>query len=94
LNIFGRGSVKSSLSEVSSDYEDSTSTQSSGVGSKLSMDFEYKLSGWSLYAELFYRTWDIDDSDTDFQVVDGEGRYFYEPKNSTKMAGLMLGGRF
>jgi hypothetical protein len=85
------GTVKSSLSQINSNLDDATNTQTNGSGSKFTLDTEFAMgNAWTLYLEGVYQTWNIADSDTFYTG----GTDWIEPHNTTKMLGFNIGGRF
>jgi hypothetical protein len=88
------GTVKSRLSQASSDLPDIENTQSNGKGYKLRILGEWELSKWTFFAESYLHTWTLAESNKAVVKVRGKTGSFYEPSNETRMIGFNLGGRF
>ena len=92
LNLLLFGMVKSKLSDIDASLGDLTNIQTSGHGYKLHAAFEYATSGWTPFLDVYYRHWNIGDSNTaDSTTGTTRGK---EPANNTKMLGLNLGTKF
>ncbi len=85
------GTVKSKFSDVNSNSDDLSNTQSTGKGFKLNLAGEWNVRPMTLFVAAYFQSWDIAQSDTGY--VSGLG-YVVEPHNTTKMLGFNLGGRF
>ena len=68
-------------------YEDITNDQESGYGWRAALALTKKTRTIGYGIELFYRYWDIDDSEV---TRDSFGRYWIEPDNETSEVGLNL----
>lgn len=80
------GKQISHLSDVAPIYPDFINWQHSGYGIKCIIRFTRKIIGVDWVGKIFWRAWDIQDSD----VVWG----LYEPKNNTSAVGFAVGTRF
>ena len=94
-DLFWKGKVKSHLSDVSSDFNDSKVDQDFGDGYGLMFSFRLErklIKRYSLSIEPYFRYWSVDESDTDILSYSGQPiGYVYEPENETFCYGLRLG---
>lgn len=87
--------------ENTSHFEDMNPTnstfkfkQDSGFGYKLSAGPVYRVGQVRIVSEVFYRVWDIDDSDYATGTINGLFGRTREPENKTSMTGLGVGASF
>ncbi|MFH2058893.1 MAG: hypothetical protein ABIJ59_08325 [Pseudomonadota bacterium] len=85
-DLFWFGEQESYLGYVAG-YEDITNDQESGYGWRASLALTKKTRAVGYGVELFYRYWDIDDSEI---TRDRFGRSWIEPDNETSEIGLNL----
>ena len=83
-DYFWSGRQKSYLGYVAG-YEDITNDQEGGFGYRFSLALKKKAQTVSYGFELFYRYWDIDDSEV---TVDSWDRAWIEPANETMESGF------
>jgi len=84
------GTVVSRFSEVDSNADDSSNLQTEGGGFTVNAIGEFTFEHTSLFAEAYYRYWEIQSSNGWV----GDGGIWYEPHNKTKLGGLSVGMRF
>jgi len=84
LDYLAWGMQKSHLSNVG--LNDVDNRQKSGYGYRASVRFEHKSKKAVFAIEPFYRYWDIDDSEIEYDGYE----YGLEPDNSTKEIGVQL----
>ncbi|MBU1341327.1 MAG: autotransporter domain-containing protein [Proteobacteria bacterium] len=85
-DFFWSGEQKSYLGYLAG-YEDIVNEQEEGYGYRFSLAFEKKTDMRSYGFGIFYRYWNIDDSDI---TIDRWGRGWIEPKNDTSEFGLSV----
>lgn len=83
-NFFWAGVQTSDLGYLSG-YEDIENDQEDGHGYRISLTFKKKTPRHDYSFRIFYRYWDIDDSEV---TVDRWGRGWIEPKNETNEYGF------
>lgn len=88
-DIFFAGRVKSHLSDVNPSNSDIENTQTSGFGTRASLNVRKDFQTYAVKVQPYFQYWHIKDSNF-VPVVDENGQrgYLYEPENSSKMLGL------
>ncbi len=85
-DLFLSGKVTSHLEDVDPSLYAAENDQDSGKGFRI----QFIVQRGYFYGKLFYRRWDVDDSD--YSAV--YNLVLYEPKNNTQMIGMTFGARF
>ncbi len=87
------GSVKSNLSDVSSDYPDITNNQEAGSGFGLQADvsFHYKTESFGVHFQPFVQYWKVETSQPVYVYSGTEVRKYVEPDNNSTLWGARIG---
>ncbi len=87
------GSVKSHLSDVSSEYPDITNRQEAGSGYGLQADvsFHYKTASFGLHFQPFVQYWNIKTSQPVYVYSSQRTRKYVEPDNNSTLWGARIG---
>lgn len=94
LLIYGR--VESALSQVGPQYGDADNIQEfmSGLGGRISAFAEYRVGGYILGLEPYYRYWQVRESKIDTIPYGGRRAEVVEPENRSHMTGIRFYIRF
>ena len=86
------GKQKSQMSDINPAWNNLSNTQNHGYGIRLSARVKKDLKRIGIFAEPFFRYWNIQESEESVLNIPGEGAFLMvEPKNNTTECGLKAG---